>query len=700
MTQRSAPEQIWWSVDELVDAALPDLPTSKRAVNLRAEGWRRIPGGARRKAGRGGGWEYHWSVLPLAAQRVLLVTTEPEPQKMGSDAAWIAFDRLPQRIKDVAAERLACLRAVDALHEAGCTHVAAVSGAAGRFNVSERTIYNWLALVDGVAPEDRAAFLAPRHRWTKRKKTAAVDREFFALVKDDYLRPEQPTFTSCYDRAVRIAKAERLPVAPIHQLRRLYKAEVSKPVEIFHRKGQEALRRFFPHQERDKTALAPLECVQGDFHRFDVFVNWPGEPEPVRPQGVFFSDVHSGKLLVQRLSTTANSHTVQLAIGDMIERFGIPQSALLDNGREFAAKVITGGAKTRFRFKVRDDDIPGLLPLLGVDVHWATPYSGQSKPIERAFRDLCDRVAKHPEFSGAYTGNKPDAKPENYRSRAIDLDVFKAVLAQEVIEHNERPGRRSEVAFGRSFNAVFEEGYKTSPIRRATEEQCRLWLLSAEGLRGNSKNGEIRLHDNRYWSEWMYRIAGQKIVARFDPDALHEGIHIYDLEGRYLGDAACLDKGGFLNVEDARTVARERGNYKKAIREEAKAAQKYKAADLAARLRDATPAPEDDRPEAEIVRMVPPHPRAPKPERAADANREDADRITGHVTRLAERQRAGSAEPEGPEVRFARALEFEARLAKGDPITTAQADWLADYQLSSEYSGHARTRRLFGQSND
>lgn len=700
MTQRNTPEQIWWSVDELVDAGLPDLPTSKRAVNLRAAEWRRIPGGARRKAGRGGGWEYHWSVLPLSAQRVLLAHREPEPQKLGSDEAWIAFDRLPQRIKDAAAERLACLRAVEALHEAGCTHVAAVSCAADRFNVSERTVYNWLALVDGVAPEDHAAFLAPRHRWTKRKKTAAVDPEFFALVKDDFLRPEQPTFTSCYDRAVRIAKAERLPVAPIHQLRRLYKAEVSKPVEIFHRKGQEALRRFFPHQERDKTALAPMECVQGDFHRFDVFVNWPGEAEPVRPQGVFFSDVHSGKLLVQRLSTTANSHTVQLAIGDMIERYGIPQSALLDNGREFAAKVITGGAKTRFRFKVRDDDIPGLLPLLGVKVHWATPYSGQSKPIERAFRDLCDRVAKHPEFSGAYTGNKPDAKPENYRSRAIDLDVFKEVLAQEVVEHNARPGRRSEVAFGRSFNAVFEEGFKTSPIRRATDEQRRLWLLCADGIRAHTKNGEIRLHENRYWSEWMYRVAGQKVVARFDPDALHDSLHIYDLEGGYLGAATCLDKGGFLSVEDARAVARERSNYQKAVKEEAKAAQRYEAADLAARLRNATPAPEDERPAAEIVQMVPPHPRAPKSDGATSVKPDDADRVSARVTRLAERQRTTSKEPEGPEVRFARALTFEAKLAAGQAITKAQADWLADYQLSSEYSGHARTRRLFGQSND
>ncbi len=163
-----------------------------------------------------------------------------------------------------------------------------------------------------------------------------------------------------------------------------------------------------------------------------------------------------------------------------------PKAALLDNGREFAAKVFTGGgAKTRFRFKVKEDDIPGLLPMLGVNVHWATPYSGQSKPIERAFRDLCDRVAKHPAFEGgAYTGNKPDAKPENYGNRAIPLDEFRAVLNEEMEAHNARPGRRSEVAFGRSFDEVFDEGYKVAPIRKATLEQRRLWLMSAEGVRG------------------------------------------------------------------------------------------------------------------------------------------------------------------------------------------------------------------------
>ena len=59
----------------------------------------------------------------------------------------------------------------------------------------------------------------------------------------------------------------------------------------------------------------------------------------------------------------------------------------------------------------------GILPLLGVRVHRTLPYSGQSKPIERAFRDFCDAIAKHPLLAGAYTGNSPSSQPANYGSR-------------------------------------------------------------------------------------------------------------------------------------------------------------------------------------------------------------------------------------------------------------------------------------------
>mgnify|MGYP003653385000 CR=1 FL=1 len=87
------PRKLWWSIDELVAAALPGMPSTKRRVNERAKEWRRVPGGARKRSGRGGGWEYYWTVLPLASQRALLSElTTPEAGKPVKDApaAWAA----------------------------------------------------------------------------------------------------------------------------------------------------------------------------------------------------------------------------------------------------------------------------------------------------------------------------------------------------------------------------------------------------------------------------------------------------------------------------------------------------------------------------------------------------------------------------------------------------------------------------------
>lgn len=699
------PTQEWWSAAELAEAGLPGLPTTKRKINELAarEGWKNRAGKVRRRRAAGGGMEYHWSLLPLRARLQLTAPREavPEPSLSRTDA-WAEFEAATGAAQAKARKRLEVLQEVEALEGAGLTRSLAIKSAAKNTGSAIKSIWNWFEKINGIAEEDRLAYLVDRRGVKKPKSTVTASPEFCEIVKSAFLRQGGPEFTACYDWAVDIAEAEGLPILPIHTVRRWYQSTVSKPTEIYHRKGAEALRRSFPHQTRDKAAMVPLECIQGDYHKFDVFVRWPGEKDPVRPQGVFFSDVHSGKMLAWRLDLTANSHTVQLAIGDVIERFGVPQAALLDNGREFAAKVITGGAETRFRFKITDEDIPGLLPMMGVKVHWATPYSGQSKPIERAFRDFCSRIAKHPAFEGAYTGNKPDAKPENYGNRAIPLEEFREVMEREVEKHNARTGRRSEVAFGKSFNDVFNEGYKTAPIRRATDEQRRLWLLRAEGLRAATKNGELKLHGSRYWGEWMYRIAGQKVVARFDGDKLHAGLHVYDLSGSYLGHAPCLEKGDFLDVQAARDVARKRNQFVRTAREAAKAEKEFSAAEIAARLKAAGKIVGDELPEAEVVKLVTPHPKAPSGlrRRQPSAEQREADeRLEAQVTRLSSRRAAQAAPDDDPETRFARALELEAMLANEQALTPAQSDWLAEYQQSAEYRGFVRVHRRLGNND-
>ena len=707
MTNR--PDHEWWTAAEIADAQLPDMPGTKRGVGLviKRIGWDRAPGLSRQRAGRGGGREYHWTLLPSRAQQHLLMKaaamawTEAAAASPISgtnrDEAWAWYETLPAKNKKIAETRLHAVQMVEALQQGGSTRVLAVDDAAKVSGVSARTIFNWFDMIEGVRSDDRLPYLAPRHRATQRtSRRAVIDPRFMEMIKADWLRLEAPSLTSVYDRAVRIARAKGMDTVPLHTVRRFLDRNVSPTLLVLAREGYEALKRMRPAQTRDKTAMHALEGVNGDFHRFDVFVRFPaaadGQREEIaRVQMCAFQDIYSGKVLAHRLDRTPNSHCVQLTLGDLIERWGIPEHVLLDNGREFAAKLITGGSKTRFRFKVKEEDPSGLLTSLGCEIHWALPYSGQSKPIERAFRDMCDRIAKHPAFAGAYTGNTPMAKPENYGDAAVPLAVFQDIVDEEIAAHNARPDRRSEVAFGRSFDEVFAESYATAPIRKATEAQRRLWLMGAEGIRTNSKTGQISFMGNRYWADWMHDIMGQKVVVRFDRQALWDGLHIYSMADEYLGHAPCSVKAGFFDMTDARATAKAKRDYTKAAEAELAAFRKLNVGDVAAAL-PPMPAPA----EPVTATVVRPLFNATRPTRAATARPDEIAAQEAMVADL-DKARAARANPEkDARDHFLRARALEDAIASGAPVTKDQQRWLAGYQGTAEYRTWAGFYAEFG----
>lgn len=683
---RKGPAQEWWTAAELASSGLPDLPTTKRRVNDMAMrlGWANLKGKARKRAARGGGMEYHWSVLPERARAQLAVVQDAEaPVIRPREEAWAAFETIGEDAAGKARARLEALQTVEALVRSGTTRDAAVGVVAARHDVSARSVWNWLDLVRGVPVEDWLAYLAPRHKRGPASTHVPVDPEFGDRLKSDYLRLSAPSFQSCYDRTARWAAAEGIAAPAVHNARRWYQRTTSTAMEVLARKGVDALKRLYPAQIRDRSGLSAMEAICGDYHRFDVFVRMqtPDGEEIVRPQMVAFQDLFSGKIVAWRLSHSANSQTVQLCLGQLIEEWGIPKHALLDNGREFAAKVITGGTPTRYRFKVTDEDIPGLLTTLGCEVHWATPFSGQSKPIERAFRDLCDRIAKHPACEGAYTGNRPDAKPENYGSRALAFEDFEALVAVEIAAHNARPDRRSEVAYGRSFDDVFAESYARAPVRKATPEQRRLWLMGAKGVAVNRTNGRIAFMGNAYFAEWLHEHLGETVVARFDADALWDGLHVYALSGQYLGFAPCQEKTGFFDANGAEEISRARKNFTKATRAQLDAHRRLRAAEVAAGALGVMPPP-PPKPAAAVVEIPVVHKRAARVTRRTAVEDRPVEEIVTSMT--AHRRARGAAAPDERDL-FARAMEFEAQQARGEALTEDQARWLRGYQTHPDY---------------
>ncbi len=713
----------WYPAREL--AGLPGLPRSERGVQMRAdrEGWRcrEVPSPGRKGRRR----EYHVSALPAEAVAGLVrreggearsegggarsegggerSESAPSTQARGNgggsgapspqvplppgerglkeegssydpQALWAWAERRPERLRRRGRERAELLMKVMALAEAGTPMRKAFRAVGEAAGVSPANLKNWYYGVNGKPGakdyhrSDWAAALIPGY--VGRTATAEMSPEAWEFVKADYLRPSRPSVAEVYERLRRAAREYGWTIPSKKTVERRL-MDLPHAVRVLAREGAEALKRLYPAQERDRSVFHALEAVNADGHRFDVMVRWP-DGEERRPEMVAWQDLYSGKILAWRVDKTENADLVRLSFADLVREYGIPDHAYLDNGRGFAAKWVTGGAPHRFRGKVREEDPVGVLVALGVQVHWTTPYHGQAKPIERAFGDLARYVSKHPALEGAYTGNKPDAKPENYGSRAVELEEFVRVLGEEIAAHNARPGRRTAVCQGRSFDEVFAQSYARSPIRKATAEQVRACMLAAE-VRTARRNGEFTLAAgacgelrNRYWCPELEDYAGERVVVRFDPQGLHEGAWVYTMDGRVIGEAKLLEAAGFNDTEAARAHERARRQRKKAVKAQLEAERRMTAQEVAEMLPAAEAAPA---PEAKVIRPFRPEParvpEAPQPTISPERAEELRARV---VVDLAEARRDPDPATLEKHERYRFWKELDARVKAGERL--------------------------------
>lgn len=615
----------WFTATELAVMGLPGLPADKRSMNRRIadERWslRHDSAGralARPRAGRGGGLEFHVALLPAEARLAVLrdaPSTSPLRQAQGERdfavaGSWRWYESQSDKTRAEAQRRLAAVNEIELLRQAGLTATAAIARVGEDHRVGKATLWIWLDMVKGVARHDRLPALAPRRQGGGRE--AEIDSELWEVFKGDYLRDSAPTLAICHAKCEALADLNGLSIPSQVTFRRKLEREVPASVILLARKGQEALRRSLPAQRRTVAEYHALELVNMDGHKFDVFVQPEGaDPQgvvkPIRPILIGIQDVMSRKLLAWRIGTSETAWLTRLVFADLFAKFGIPKKAYLDNGRAFASKWITGGAKTRFRFKIGEDDPTGLLTGLGVETGFTLPYRGQSKPIERAWRELCDSISKSAAFDGAYTGNSTLTKPESYGRRAVPWAEFVDTVNRGIAFHNARQGRKTEMARscsrGRSFDEVFATSYATAPIgKTASPEAMRMALLTAESVRINRQTGEIGLYGNRYWAPLCGELRGQKVTVRFDPGDLDRAVHLYDLKGRYLGEAGLMADTGFADVASAKNAARLTAEYRKSTRAVLDAERRMSAAEVAMIQRQIGAQDAPALPEPQIVR--------------------------------------------------------------------------------------------------
>ncbi|MGC3833985.1 transposase domain-containing protein [Moritella viscosa] len=511
----------WVTAPECVD--LGDMPSHPRNVRSRLESLCCTETKRKREGSKA--FEYHISILPIQAQAELYkrmgkIEIQGKlyniPQAQGNEnltysreKLWSEWDAATEKQRTKATVQCQIVMAVAKLIESGISGQDVFHAIATEFDANKSTVQRLYYKVKNFEQADWAAVLLPRYRNRREEIEAEFTCEAWEFLKADWLRPEEPSLATCVLRLRQAADNFGWTVPSDTSINRKIKRELNRDQITLARKGTHALMMLYPAQERSVSELDAMEWINGDGYQHNVFVRWHNG-EILRPKTWVWQDIYSRKILGYYCDVSENSDSIRLALMSMIDKYGIPRHATIDNTRAAANKWMTGGVPNRYRFKVKEDDPKGILPMLGIEVHWRE-------------------------------------KPDNYNSKnAVDIKVFEQALEAGINQFNSRPNRNTEACRGMlSFDQAFEESYSNSAIRKATKEQLRLLLLTAEAVRVKrdgtfilKAGGKIQNRENRYHNERLIgmHLSQNKVIVRFDPRELHGSVLCYTLDGRFICD--------------------------------------------------------------------------------------------------------------------------------------------------------------------
>ncbi|THA21131.1 DDE endonuclease [Histophilus somni] len=613
---------MWIELKEILGVG--GLPTTVQGITKKAklENWER-----RRKEGvKGNIFEYAFTSLPQAVQAEYLLknTSKDNPATTQGvanknylpEVIWAAYEKATEKQRQEAQAKLPALHKLADLLAVNIKIRDALNMVAEEQNVPVGSLKRWYYKVKNFERSDWLPLLIAKYDNKRPAAIAEFTPEAWESFKADYFRLERPQFGSCYERLKRSAKEQGWVIPSMTSIKRRIEREIPRIQQTYLRGGEEALARLYPSMKRSVEGLQALEWINGDGYQHNVFVEWHNG-EIVRPKTWIWQDIRTRKILAYRVDLSENSDTIRLSLMDLIYKYGIPENLTIDNTRAAANKWMTGGVKNRYRFKVKEDEVMGIIPLLGIELHWTSIQFGkgwgQAKPIERAFSHggLGELVDKHPLLAGFYTGSSPKDKPANYNGGKSGAKYEDFILALEdgIRAFNEREGRDTEICQGvYSFSQVFERDYAKATVRKASLEQMRLLMLMSEAVTLTQQGtftleagGKVHGSKNEYTSLELIGSRYKKVVVKFDPQDLHNKVWVYSLDGIFLAEALCTKALAFGDKAAGREHDKARKQFVKAQKAAAKAQLKMDAQTAARYLPEFE---EETLPSPSIIQLV------------------------------------------------------------------------------------------------
>lgn len=727
----------WLSAKEIAEERLPQVPETESGVIRLADrsGWNDHPY-SRKRSGRGGGMEYRYLLLPVAAQiaylqRYRIVGAEqPGPET----AEPFLAANLPDKARQERDARLAILAAYDDFLKGVRAQNRAPNTALNLFSIK----YNNRSLQVKEWVRDVIPSISPRSimRW---RATAKKDADALAVDRSKG-RKGSGVLETANEGAVKAFILGLIAHAPHlsgKQVLTQCRAEfgdslkvVSKGTKIIVEIPAERTFQLFLKTLKETHKVELLKMTNPDKYRSTMLPSGTGTYSHVTdPNGLWMIDASpvdalctdgrhtvyvcidiATRRVVIYISKTPRAAAVALLIRKAILAWGAPEVIKTDNGSDFTAQ-----------------ETVRLFDALGIEADVSDAYSpAQKGHVERAIKTYQHQFAT---LLPGYVGhNVTDRKAiEDRKSFADRLGQDTAEAFGVSLTGAELQRLSDEWAHNVYAHAPHGGLDGVSPFQKAAQSRSAIRTIDARaldvllmpvprrnGIRTITKFG-VREDHAFYRAGWM--MPGQEVLCRMDPNDKGK-MYLFEVDGgKYLGDAICPELAG-IHPETFEAARKELNNHllKERIdpikREIAKIVKGpsliEKALDVARRdvpnivaLPKRTEEHTTPQIAAALDVITAPQPRhEPKPlaDKVADLHeaikREHEFRNTSKVIHL-----DPDANLSEPARMFKWALSIEDRIAAGTVLDDATAGRLTRFQATAEYQSMKDLMKDFGLEN-
>jgi len=392
-----------------------------------------------------------------------------------------------------------------------------------------RTLHRWIFRYRN---EGIAGLIDKRGR---RTIAEVISPEAFEYFKSLYLTKQKRNVRDCWQTIcfINISENKGWKIPTLNSMYRFAEKAIPFPVQVLLREGQAAYdAKCGAYIITDPDSIAPGQIWVGDHAEFNCWIRHRNEW--VRPWITAWMDMRSRQLVGYHISTSPNQTTILLAAKNGVEKYGLPDSVKIDNGRDYNSQMWTGVTKKQRRALgagyLDEHWLAGLWGMLNVTVSFAIPYHPQSKGmLERWFDTVDEQFTKTiATWAGKRAEDKPDDLNEKLNNASIIADAysmeeFTQLFARYVETYN------NSIHTGWGMNQTPAQVFATRQSRRilpdgVTDLLMRPWSPELTvGKNGVTFKG---LTFGQY-DDGLHQHFGKKVRVTYDPSDMSR-VYVYD----------------------------------------------------------------------------------------------------------------------------------------------------------------------------